>query len=179
MPTGKGRLGYPKGVPSVKVGHSAKEREWWGNSEWGPARRALLEHCVHKGLQRGDIKAFAEEWDFERATVSHWANHPTFLREWDHQMRKRYGSPEILAAQLEALNGIVHDRDAKDSDKIQAVDKYWKLLGKHQPAEEKLSRAMGELEPGDLSSLSNEDLVQAARELKKRTGPDGAAPNVD
>lgn len=171
----KGERGWPKGKPLVKIGHSEKERQWWDTK---PEKRMLLEHCVHNGLEHGDLKRLADEWGQRRDTLSHWVNDPTFLREWDHQMRKRYGSPEILAAQLEALDGIVHNEDAKNSDKIQAVDKYWKLLGKHQPAQEKLDRAMGELEPGDLSSLSNEDLVQAARELKKRTGPSGSAPDV-
>ena len=136
---------------------------------WDDRRQRLLDWlCGDRPVEGQSQSDFARDvLGVDPSRVSHWKSEPEFLERWDAEMRSRAGHPERLAEQLDRLHSIAVDkRTERDSDRIRAIEQYWKLLGKASPPERE---AAPELTESNVASLSDAELQKAALELGRRS----------
>lgn len=82
----------------------------------------------------GDSQAqFAESTGVKPRQLTKWKrNFPAFTRAWHQRMIEGAGNPEYLDAQLAHLREIATDAD-RHSDRIKAIELYWKLVDRMSP----------------------------------------------
>lgn len=76
--------------------------------------------------------AFAERIGIDQTRLSHWKRHVGFLTAWEQRMLRTHGSPQILSDQMETVREIIKN-GRNESDRLKAVELYWKLLEKMAP----------------------------------------------
>lgn len=90
--------------------------------------------CLGEERLQGESQTkFAVRLGVSPNTLLNWKKHPVFRQRWDERMRKTHAAPDLLQDQLIVLQNIANDEDAKPSERIKAIETYWKLLGQNSP----------------------------------------------
>ena len=106
---------------------------------------------------------FAERIGVGQYNLEKWKRLPSFLIAWEERMLATHAHPQILSDQLEVVRDLVKN-GRNDSDRLKAVELYWKLVERMAPDKVIVRNKPTE---ADVSSLSDVELAAELAELAR------------
>lgn len=121
-------------------------------SEITPAAEAFLEWLVDPD-RTGSQAEYARTNGHDPSTLTKWKKDELFIRAWEKRLAAMNVSPERTQSLMDIAHDIAQNGDAKDADRLKAVELYMRLVDKISP-----NRVVIE-DSRSASDLSDEELA--------------------